>query len=91
MISEVGVVKVEHELEEAMHLVLLHDSCLAHRAQELVELGPPLRLELLDRHVRHIDDHDVVAQTCLVEADLCHVELGARLLNLRRRHLLLLL
>ena len=85
------MVEVENELEEAVHFILLHNARLAESAHDLQEGGVLFSFELLYRHVRHVDNHDVVAQTGLVETDFGQVKLSPDLLNLRSRHLLLLL
>ena len=74
-----------------MHFVLLNNPRLAQGPQYLQERLPFLDLELLDRHVGHVDDHDVVAEICLVETYLGQVQLRPRLLHFVHWHLLLLL
>ena len=91
LLSEIGVIEVEHKLEEAVHLVLLHDARLADRAHNCQEALPFLFFELLYRHICHVDDHDIVAKIGFVEGDLCLVELCPGLLHLCQGHLFLLL
>ena len=46
--------------------------------------------ELLNRHIRQVDEHDVVQQIALMEANLCLVKLHPCLPRLVRWNLLLL-
>jgi len=85
------VIEVENELEEAVHFILLHNARLAEGAHDLQEGGALFSFELLYRHVRHVNNHDVVAQIGLVETDFGQVKLSPRLPNLGSRYLLLLL
>ena len=85
------MVEVENELEEAVHLVLLDDPCLAERAQDLQEGLALVNLKLLDRHVRHVYYHYVVAQVGFIEANFGLIKLSPCLFDLCRWYLLLLL
>lgn len=75
-LSEVCLIEIEDKLEEAVHLVLLNDACLADRTHYLQERLPLVSLKLLDRYVRHIDDHNVVAEIGFVETNLGLVQLS---------------
>ena len=74
-----------------MHFILLDDSCLAEGAEYLQIRLPLFNFKLLDGHVSHVYYHYVVAQICLVEADLSDVKFSACLFDFGSRDLLLLL
>ena len=63
------MVEVEYEFEEAVHLVLLNYARLAERPQNLQEGLALVDLKLLNRHVRHVYYHYVVAQVGLIVAN----------------------
>lgn len=65
------MVEVEHELEEAMHLVFLYDARLTQSAHNLKKRLPLFNFKLLDSHVSQVYYHDVVAQISLIKANLC--------------------
>ena len=75
------MIEVQHEFKESMHLVFLHDPCLAQSANYRQERYSFVLLECLNCDVGHIDDHYIVAEICLVEADFCLVELSTGLFN----------
>ena len=75
------MIEVEHEFKESMHLVFLHNPRLTQSTQYRQERCSFVLLKCLYRDVGHIDDHYIVAEICLVEADFCLVELSTGLFN----------
>ena len=91
MRSEVGVIEVEDKLEKAMHFILLHDPRLAERAHNLLEGGALFCFEVLYRYIRHVNNHDAVAQVGLVVSNFSQVKFSPCLPNLRFWQLLFFL
>jgi hypothetical protein len=59
--SQVALIKIKHEFKEAVQLVLLQYPILANRPYNILKLLPLVRFKSLDRIVRHVYDHNIVA------------------------------
>ncbi len=81
------MIEVEDKLEKAVHLVFLNDPRLAESAHDLQKRGAFFHFEVLNRYVRHVNDHNAVAQVGLVESNFSLVKFSPCLPYLRLRQL----